>query len=95
MVWRGAPLNKIVELGANPEPFTISVNVTEFSGTVAGDKELTAGLGRLITPPQDASKMSAAIKIPLEIFARRVNSCVLSRPEFGPAAYWQRPQTSP
>jgi hypothetical protein len=71
-------LNVIVELGANPEPITDNVNVTEFSGTLAGDRELTTGTGRLITPPQDASKISAAAKIPAEILFLRVNSSFLS-----------------
>ncbi|HKV27125.1 MAG TPA: hypothetical protein VJN90_02470 [Candidatus Acidoferrales bacterium] len=70
---RGIPLNEIVELGANPEPITISVNVTEFAGTLAGDSEATLGTGKLITPPQDASKIKAAIKSPVWILTRRFN----------------------
>jgi hypothetical protein len=78
IVCRGKPLNVIVELGANPEPVTVNVNVTEFSGTLEGDRELTTGTGRLITPPQDASKISPATKIPAESLFLRVNSSVLS-----------------
>jgi len=84
IVCRGEPLNVIVELGANPEPVTVNVNVTEFSGTLEGDRELTTGTGRLITPPQDASKISPAARIPAESLFLRVNSCVLSRPTFSP-----------
>src|SRR5579864_6792177 len=78
IVCRGEPLKVIVELGANPEPVTDNVNVTEFSGTLEGDRELTTGTGRLITPPQDASKISVDTRIPAEILSRRVNSSVLS-----------------
>ena len=77
IVCRGAPLKVIVELGANPEPNTSNVKVTEFSGTLEGDSELTAGTGRLITPPQEESKTSATASIPAEIFVRRLNSSVL------------------
>jgi len=80
IVCRGVPLNKIVELGANPEPFTWSVNVTEFSGIVEGERELTAGTGRLMTPPHEVSKISPASKATVEIVFRRLNFSILSCP---------------
>ena len=80
IVCRGVPLNKIVELGANPEPFTCSVNVTEFSGMLEGERELTTGTGRLMTPPQEESKISPASKATVETVFRRVNFSILSCP---------------
>lgn len=51
---RGLPLNSISELGANPVPFTVNVNVVESAVTLAGLREVIPGTGRLIYSSQDA-----------------------------------------
>lgn len=47
-------MNSMSELGANPVPLTVSVNVVEFAGTFAGLSDVTDGTGRLMYSWQDA-----------------------------------------
>lgn len=72
IVARGDPLNSICELGAKPEPITASVKVVAPAATLAGLSVLMAGLGKLITPPQDARSKTPSMKTPAEIFLRRL-----------------------
>ena len=51
---RGIPLNSMSELGANPFPLTVSVNVVEFAGALAGLSDVIDGTGRLMYSWQDA-----------------------------------------
>lgn len=50
----GLPLNSISELGANPVPFTVNVNVVESAVTLAGLREEIPGTGKLTYSSQDA-----------------------------------------
>lgn len=55
------PLNSISELGANPLPFTVNVNIVESATTLAGLTEEISGTGRLIYSSQDAKSRIPAI----------------------------------
>lgn len=74
IVARGKPLNSIAELGANPFPITSRVKVVEPAATLEGLRVAITGLGRLITPPQEASSPMASTKPTVKIFSRKFNS---------------------
>ncbi|MGB6876639.1 MAG: hypothetical protein WBD87_11450 [Candidatus Acidiferrales bacterium] len=84
IVARGSPLNKTVELGANPEPFTASVNVVDSAATLAGVSVEISGTGKLITPPQEAKSSIPTINAAAESFERKLKPVFLSQRTFGP-----------
>ncbi|HEV2488734.1 MAG TPA: hypothetical protein VGT03_02915 [Candidatus Acidoferrales bacterium] len=76
---RGNPLSRIWEEGAKPEPITCSVNWTEPAMMVAGLSDVTTGVGRLMTPPQELSASVAATRIIVRIFVPRPKAAFVSR----------------
>lgn len=78
----GTPLKVTVELGANPEPSTASVNVVVCVATLAGFSPEIAGTGKLITPPQEAKSSIPTINAAAESFERKLKP-VFPPPTFG------------
>ncbi len=81
IVARGRPLKFTVELGANPEPFTASVNVVDSAATLAGVSVEIAGTGKLTTPPQEVKSSIPTINAAVESFERKL------KPVFLPHAF--------
>lgn len=76
---RGAPLNSIWELGANPVPLTVSVNVVESAATVAGLSEPIAGTGKLTYCWQEPRSSITPINVRVVSFERRLNDLFFPR----------------
>lgn len=70
---RGAPLNSIWELGANPEPFTVNVNVVESAAMFAGLREAIAGTGKLTYSWHEPKSSIIPISATVESFEPRLN----------------------
>ena len=77
-------MNRICELGANPVPLTVKVKVTEPATTLEGESEEMLGVGRLMTPPQDATTVALASKTPNKNFEQRFKSFSPARVCAGP-----------
>lgn len=69
----GTPLNSIVELGANPVPFTVNVKVVESATTLAGLTEVIPGTGKLIYSSQEAKSRIPAINAAVVSFVLSLN----------------------
>lgn len=67
----------MTELGANPEPFTVSVNVADCDATLAGLSVEIPGTGKLITPPQELKSKIPITTAPVPSFERKLNPFLL------------------